>query len=451
MTGRASRPGGPEHPFAQPFRCPGRTLVRGGRVVDPSQELDRSLDVLIEDGVVSELAEGIARRDGDRVVDAEGLVVTPGLIDIHVHLREPGFEYKETIETGCRSAAAGGFTAVACMPNTAPVNDTPSVTEHMMKEARRHLLARVFPIAAISRGLEGAELTEAGLLHAAGAVALSDDGRPVSDAELMRNALLHARHWNLPVVQHCEDLNLAGDGVMHEGEYSARLGVPGIPGSADDVMIARDLCLAEDTGGHYHLAHISTARAVAMVRDAKARGVCVTTEVSAHHLLLTDRDVFESGLDPDFKMHPPLRAAADRDAMLEGLLDGTIDCIASDHAPHHADEKDIDFIAAPNGIVGLETTLALCLDRFVRAGTMDLSRLVDLLSCQPARVFDLGLGSLSPGSSGDVTLIDLECERTIDPALFRSRSRNTPFKGWTLKGGAAGTIVGGRPVDLDAS
>ena len=426
----------------------GTLLIRGGRVVDPGQEFDGQADVLIEDGLVTACDPAVEAPDGVPEVDVNGLVVAPGLIDMHVHLREPGQEYKETIESGTRAAAAGGFTSVACMPNTAPVNDDPSVTEFILKQAERAGWARVHPIAAVSKGLEGRELTEFGALRRAGAVALSDDGRPVWNAALMRQALRYARHFDLPLIQHAEELELSGDGVMHEGRFSTLLGVEGIPGAADDVMVGRDLILTADTGGRYHLAHMSTARSLELIRGAKEAGRRVTSEVSAHHLLLSDEDVYDSGLDPDFKMHPPLRAAADRDALVAGIADGSIDAIASDHAPHHPDEKELDFVAAPNGIVGLETTLSLCLDRLVGKGLIDLARLVELLSTAPARILGIPGGSLSPGSPGDVTLIDLGREIEVDPAAFHSRSRNTPFAGWTLRGAPAGTIVGGRVIEL---
>jgi dihydroorotase len=426
----------------------GALVIRGGRVVDPTQEFDAPADVVIEGGEVTACGLAPTAPENAREVDAAGLVVVPGLIDMHVHLREPGQEYKETIESGARAAAAGGFTAVACMPNTDPVNDEPSLTEFILKQAERAGWARVYPIAAVSRGLLGRELTEFGAQRRAGAVAVSDDGRPVWSPALMRQALRYARHFDLPVIQHAEELELSGDGVMHEGRFSTRLGVEGIPGAADDVMVSRDLLLAADTGGRYHLAHMSTARSLELIRTARADGHRVTCEVSAHHLLLTDEDVFDSGLDPDFKMHPPLRSAADRDALVLGLADGSIDAIASDHAPHHPDEKELDFVAAPNGIVGLETTLSLCLDRLVAKGVIDLARLVDLLSTAPARILGVAGGSLAPGSPGDVTLIDLEREVEVDPAAFRSRSRNTPFAGWKLRGGPAGTVIGGRVIEL---
>ncbi len=425
----------------------GSLAIRGGRVVDPTQGLDGPADVLIENGRVTACGSGLAAPGHAREFDAAGLVAVPGLIDMHVHLREPGQEYKETIASGARAAAAGGFTAVACMPNTDPVNDDPSLTEFLLRQAERAGWARVYPIAAVSRGLKGRELTEFGAQRRAGAVAVSDDGRPVWNAALMRQALRYARHFDLPVIQHAEELALSGDGVMHEGRFSTRLGVEGIPGAADDAMVARDLLLVADTGGRYHLAHMSTARSLDLMRAAKADGRRVTCEVTAHHLLLTDEDVFDSGLDPNLRMHPPLRSAADREALLGGLVDGSIDAIASDHAPHHPDEKELDFVASPNGVVGLETTLSLCLDRLVARGVIDLPRLVDLLSTAPARILRVPGGSLAAGSPGDVTLIDPEREVEVDPATFRSRSRNTPFAGWKLRGAPAGTVVGGRVIE----
>jgi dihydroorotase len=425
-----------------------KLLVRGGRVVDPSQDLDGPLDVLLEDGEVARIDEEISPPRQAAVVDAAGAIVAPGLIDIHVHLREPGQEYKETVRTGTLAAAAGGFTAVACMPNTDPVNDNRSVTEHILSEARRHGFARVYPVGAASKGLAGEVLAEMGELARAGAVAVSDDGRPISNPELMRRALLYAQHFGLPVVQHAEDLALTGEGVMHEGEWSARLGLPGIPGLAEDVMVGRDLLLLEETGGRYHVAHLSTARALDLVRAAKRRGLAVTCEVTPHHLLLTDEAVAETGFSTHTKMKPPLRSAGDREALAAGLADGTVDAIASDHAPHHADEKDVEFSLAPFGIVGLETTLALCLDHLVRPGIIDLARLVDLLSTGPARVLGLPGGTLRPGSPADLTLFSLDRRMTVRASDFRSKSRNTPFEGWKLRGRPLRTILGGRPVEL---
>jgi dihydroorotase len=426
-----------------------RILIQGGRVIDPSQDLDGTLDVLIEDGAVAKIDGKIDSKDAE-VIDASGLIVAPGLIDIHIHLREPGQEYKETVRTGTMAAAAGGFTGVACMANTEPVNDTRSVTEHILLEARRHGFARVHPIGAISKGLMGEELAEIGEMIRAGAVAVSDDGRPVMNAELMRRALLYAQHFDVAVIQHAEDLNLTGKGVMHEGEWSTRLGLPGIPGSAEDVMIARDIILTEDTGGRYHVAHLSTARALDMVRRARSQRLRVTCEVAPHHLILSDEEVAKSGFSTNTKMKPPLRSVRDRDALVNGLADGSVDCIASDHAPHHPDEKDVEFSLAPFGILGLETTLSLCLDRLVHPGIISLKRLIELLSTGPARVLGLPGGTLRPGSAADVTLFHPDEEVTIRAAAFRSKSRNTPFDGWKLRGRSAGTIVDGRRIVLPA-
>ncbi|MEM7585747.1 MAG: dihydroorotase [Acidobacteriota bacterium] len=423
-------------------------IIRGGRVVDPSQDLDATLDVLIEDGRVARLAEHIEGGDGIAETEASGLVVTPGLIDMHVHLREPGEEYKETVETGLRSAAAGGFTAVACMANTQPVNDHRAVTELIMTQGKRHPYARVYPIGAITKGLAGKELAEVGDMVDAGVVAISDDGLPVMNAGLMRRALLYAQHYGVPLIQHAEDLDVTGDGVMNEGEWSTRLGLPGIPGVAEDVMIARDLVLADDTAGRYHVAHIATARSVAMVREAKGRGVPVTCEVTPHHLLLTDEAVAKSGFSTSYKMKPPLRSQSEVDALIEGLCDGTIDAIASDHAPHHPDSKDVQFSTAAFGILGLETTVSLCLDRLVGGGILELPKLVQLLSTGPASVLGVEGGSLAPGSVADVTLLDLEREVTVRVDSFSSKSRNTPFDGWRLRGAAVGTLLGGKPISV---
>lgn len=423
-------------------------LIHGGRIVDPSQDLDGPYDLLIEDGAVARIDGKIEKPEGAETIDATGLVVTPGLIDIHVHLRQPGQEYKETVRTGTLAAAAGGFTAVACMANTVPVNDNRSITEHILLEARRCGFARVYPIGAISKGMKGEELAEIGDMVEAGAAAVSDDGLPVMNAELMRRALLYAQHYGIPVIQHAEDLTLTGKGVMHEGEWSTRLGLIGIPGSAEDVMVARDLILTEDTGGRYHVAHLSTARSLDLVRLGKSRGLRVTCEVTPHHLVLTDEEVAKTGFSTHCKMKPPLRSGRDREALIQGLVDGTVDCIASDHAPHHQDEKDVEFDKAPFGILGLETTLSLCLDRFVHAGILGLPRLVELLSTGPARVLGIPGGTLKPGSPADVSIFDLDGEVTIVAASFRSKSRNTPFDGWKLRGRPVATVVGGQRVQL---
>jgi dihydroorotase len=423
-------------------------LIHGGRIVDPSQDLDGPHDLLIEDGAVARIGGKIPKPKGAETIDARGLVVTPGLIDIHVHLREPGQEYKETVRTGTLAASAGGFTAVACMANTVPVNDNRSITEHILLEAQRAGFARVYPIGAISKGMKGEELAEIGDMVAAGAAAVSDDGLPVMNAELMRRALLYAQHYGIPVIQHAEDLTLTGKGVMHEGEWSTRLGLIGIPGSAEDVMVARDLILTEDTGGRYHVAHLSTARSLDLVRLGRSRGLRVTCEVTPHHLVLTDEEVAKTGFSTHCKMKPPLRSGRDREALIQGLVDGTVDCIASDHAPHHRDEKDVEFDKAPFGILGLETTLSLCLDRFVHAGILSLPRLVELLSTGPARVLGIPGGTLKQGSAADVSIFDLDGEVTIVAADFRSKSRNTPFDGWKLRGRPVATVVGGRKVEL---
>ncbi|HEX3477375.1 MAG TPA: dihydroorotase [Kofleriaceae bacterium] len=422
---------------------PGDLVLRGGRVFDPAaaRPVDQVGDVRIAHGRIVEIGRGLV---GGRILDVRDLWVVPGLIDLHVHLREPGQEYKETVATGTMAAAAGGFTAVACMANTVPVNDSRSVTEHILLEARRHGHARVYPIGAISKGLLGEELAEIGEMVRAGVRAISDDGKPVMNAELMRRALMYAQHFRVPVIQHAEDLTLTGSGVMHEGEWSTKLGLPGIPGASEDVMVARDLILAEDTAGRYHVAHLSTARSLDMVRRAKAQKIDVTCEVAPHHLILTDEEVAKSGFSTNTKMKPPLRSEKDRAALLNGLADGAVDCIASDHAPHHADEKDVQFSVAPFGIVGLETTLSLCLDRLVRPGILSLPRLVHLLSTGPARVLGVPGGTLKEGSPADVTVFHPDAEVTLSKASFRSKGKNTPFDGWKLHGHPVATFLEGR-------
>jgi dihydroorotase len=437
------------------------TLLTGGRLIDPAQRIDGAFDLLLTDGVVAavgtpgslraraEAASGSRAGESLETIELGGKVVCPGLIDIHVHFREPGQESKETVATGAAAAVAGGFTSVACMANTLPPNDTGWVTSVIVRAAELAGRARVYPIGAISKGLEGRELAPMGAMVAAGAVAVSDDGRPVSNAELMRRALEYAQHFGIPVIQHAQDMDLSGDGVMHEGEWSARSGMPGIPGLAEDVMVARDLLLVEETGGRYHLAHMSTARAAGLVREAKRRGLPVTCEATPHHLLLTDRAVVEGAFDGQFKMNPPLRAERDREALLAALVDGTVDAIASDHAPHTSDEKCFEFELAPFGILGLETTLAVCLEHLVRPGHLALGRLIELLTSGPARVMGLPGGTLAPGSPADVTVIDLERRWAIEPAKFRSKSRNTPFGGWPVTGAAVLTIVGGKVAYRD--
>jgi dihydroorotase len=420
-----------------------RLLLRGGRVVDPAQGIDATLDVLINEDTVAEVGPKLSSR-GAQVVEAKGLVVCPGFIDIHTHLREPGQEHKETIATGTRAAAAGGFSAVCCMPNTTPVNDNEGITRLILERARNEGAVRVYPIGAITQGSKGLELSEFGDLREAGCVALSDDGMPVADSSVMRRALEYAKAFDFVVIDHCEDPSLSRKSCMNEGPVSTHLGLRGEPSVGEAVMVERDVLLAELTGSRVHVAHISAAASVDAVRRGKARGVKVSAEVTPHHLFLTDEAVRETGYDTSTKMKPPLRAEGDRQAALAGLLDGTIDCIATDHAPHHVDDKRVEYDCAANGIVGLETAVALCLDRLVRKDLLDLARLVALLSTNPARVLDLPGGTLEPGSPGDVTILDLGRKRQVDPARFESLGRNTPFGGWILKGWPVATVVGGK-------
>jgi dihydroorotase len=424
-----------------------RFLLKSVHLVDPVAGRNGDFDLLIDNGMVARVDKNLP-ADGAAVVELpRGYLVTPGLIDIHVHLREPGQEHKETVASGTASAVAGGFTAVACMPNTDPINDHASVTEFIMKRAAEAALARVYPIGAVSIGSKGEQLTEIGDLCKAGCVAITDDGRPVLTALLMRRALEYASMFGIPVIDHCEDPSLKGDGVAHEGPTAAMLGLRGIPGAAESVMVERDISMAELTGGHVHVAHMSARQSLRAVREGKSRGIDVTAEVAPHHFILTDASLAEhGGYDTNFKMNPPLREAADRDAMLEGLRDGSVDVIATDHAPHHADEKALEFDRAPFGIVGLETAVSLCLDRLVHTGLISTTRLVELLSANPARVMRLPGGTLAEGSPADITVLAPDAPVTVRAALFRSKARNTPFEGWSLKGGVVATIVRGRPV-----
>lgn len=422
-----------------------KLLIRNGTIIDPSQSLEAKRDLLIRDGRVAEIAESISANDAE-VFDAAGLTVAPGFIDLHVHLREPGFEYKETIESGARAAVAGGFTSVCCMPNTKPINDNSSVTSFIVEQARRAALANVFPIGAITQGSKGEQLAEIGEMKSAGIVAISDDGKPVVDSGIMRRAMEYAADFNLPVVDHCEDCCGASGWAMHEGEFSALMGLKGLPGAAEDLHVARDILLGEMTGAHIHIAHISTARSVELVRQAKARGLKVTCEVTPHHFTLSDKDVYRSGYDTNFKMAPPLRSQSDVEAILEALRDCTIDAIATDHAPHHANEKMHEFDKAPNGITGLETAVSLTLDRLVNRGIISLARMIELLATNPAKLFRLNRGTLEVGAIADVTIFDPEKRIKIEAAKSQSKSRNTPFDGWELKGAPAATIVGGKIV-----
>jgi dihydroorotase len=419
-------------------------LIRGGRVVDPANSIDAVQDLLLQDGKVAKLGVKLATPEGATVIDAAGKVVCPGFIDMHVHLREPGYEYKETVATGTRAAAAGGFTAVCCMANTSPINDNRSITDYILAKARSEGVVRVYPIGAVTRGLEGKELAELAELAEAGCVGFSDDGKCVMNAELYRRAMEYTLPFAAPVISHAEDHTLAADGSMHEGVVSTELGLRGIPAAAEDVMVARDILLAELTGAHVHIAHLSTAGAVRLVRDAKARGVRVTAEVTPHHLLLTDEAV--RSWDANTKMAPPLRTKRDTEVLIEALADGTIDCVATDHAPHAVADKEGEFDRAANGIVGLETAVALLHDRLVRPGLLPLTTLVARLSRDPARLLNLPGGSLTVGAPADVTLIDSEVAVTIDPARFASKSRNTPFGGWTATGAPWKTIVAGKVV-----
>lgn len=419
-------------------------VILGGRIIDPASGRDEIADLVLTDGTVAGVGRNQGRPDGAEVLDAKGCVVAPGFVDLHVHLREPGREDVETIATGARAAVAGGFTSVCAMPNTDPVTDNQAAVGFIMAQARRAGTARVYPIGAVSLGSRGEQLSEFGELVAAGAVAVSDDGKPVATAHLMRAALEYARTFGIPVVDHCEDHSLSSGGAMHEGLTSTRLGIKGIPRSAEDVVVARDILLAELTGGHVHLAHCSTAGAVRMVREAKARGLRVTAEVTPHHLALTD-DACD-GYNTNAKMNPPLRESGDVAAMRDGLKDGTLDCIATDHAPHHYDAKEAAFDDAPFGVVGLETALGIALTELVRPGVLDLPALVDRLSTRPARVFSLPAGTLRAGAPADVVVFDPAQQWTVDPARFFSLSRNTPFAGRTLMGEVRWTIVGGAVV-----
>ena len=426
-----------------------RLLLKGGRVIDPAQGLDATLDVMIAEATIEEVGPRVQPR-GAQVLDMKGLVVCPGFIDIHTHLREPGREDKETIATGTRAAAAGGFAAVCAMPNTDPVNDTAGITRAILEKARAEGAVRVYPIGAITRGQKGEDLAEYGDLKEAGCVAVSDDGRPVASARVMRRALEYAKAFGLVVIDHCEEPTLAEKACMNEGPVSTTLGLRGQPAAGEAIMVERDVLLAELTGGRVHVAHLSAAASVDAVRRGKARGVRVTAEATPHHLFLTDEAVRETGYDTNTKMNPPLRSEADREAVVAGLRAGSIDCIATDHAPHTVDDKKVEFDQAANGVVGLETAVALCLDRLVGAGLVELPHLVALLSANPARVLGLPGGTLAPGSPADVTVLDLAKKRQVDPSRFESRSRNTPFGGWILKGWPAMTIVGGRVAWKDA-
>ncbi|HZI89019.1 MAG TPA: dihydroorotase [Candidatus Polarisedimenticolia bacterium] len=420
--------------------------IRGGRILDPVRGIDRVQDLWIQDGKIAGLGEDapadVRSSKQTEVIPVAGAVICPGLVDIHVHLREPGQEEKETIETGTRAAARGGFTAVACMPNTSPPLDDRPRIEYVLKRARQAGHARVYPIAAVTQGQMGERLTEIEDLVDAGAVAVSDDGKPVRNAEIMRRALELTRRLGVPVIQHAEDPDLKGDGVMHEGWTSTRLGMKGIPDAAESVMVARDTLLAELTGGHVHVAHVSAGRSVDILRKAKARGIRMTAETAPHYLLLTEEAV--EGFDPRTKMNPPLRSAKDRDALIEAVVDGTIDCLATDHAPHTEIEKDCDFDAAPFGIVGLETALGVYLKALVEPKHLSLPELILRMTANPLRVLGLPGGTLEAGTPADITIFDPARRWTVRASEFASMGRNTPFEGWELPGRVLLTMLDGR-------
>jgi dihydroorotase len=430
-------------------------LITGGRLIDPKQGIDGPADLLIIDGKVAKVGKS---KEWDKTLtaganmhDATGLVIAPGFIDLHTHLREPGFEYKETIETGTKAAAAGGFTTICCMPNTNPINDNRSVTELIVKQSQRLASVHVLPVGAITKGSKGEELAEMGELQDAGCVAFSDDGRPVMNGQTMRRAMDYARGLNGLIIDHCEDLHLSAGGVMREGVVSLQLGLQGIPAAAEEAMVARDLALVELTGCRFHAAHVSSAGSVRMIRDAKQRGLPVTAETCPHYLALTDEAVI--GYRTEAKMNPPLGSRKDQDALIEGLADGTIDAIATDHAPHASDEKEQEFACSPFGIIGLETAFGISYE-LVRQSRLPLSRLIELLTVNPAgiirsglsNVADMGRGTLAAGSPADLVLLALDRPWTVEPRAFQSKSRNTPFAGWTLHGQVMTTMVDGRVV-----
>jgi len=423
-----------------------KLLIKNGHLIDPATPENTGMSILLEDGKVAAWFGPKEDLPTDcEIFDASGLLVAPGFIDMHVHLREPGQEHKETIASGCAAAVAGGWTSVCPMPNTTPINDNAAITRYMIEQARKAGLANVFPIGAITKSSDGSELAEMGEMKAAGAVAVSDDGRPVPNAGIMRRAMQYARDFDLPVIDHCEDKSLSSGGVMHEGRVSLLLGLKGMPALAEEIDAVRDIMLAHETGAHIHIAHVSTAGAIDAVRQAKAKGVNVTCEVTPHHFTLTDRAV--EGYDTNTKMAPPLRSEEHRNAVIAGIKDGTIDAIATDHAPHHADEKALEYDRAPFGITGLETAIGLAFSELVHKGVIDLVRLVEMCSVNPARIFRLnGRGTLKPGSHADITILDPTLEWTYRNADSRSRSRNSPFDGRSFTGAAVATIVGGKVV-----
>jgi dihydroorotase len=420
-----------------------KLVIRNGRVMDPASRLDAVRDVAIEDGKIAAIGETLDEAGAEQF-DASGLIVAPGFIDMHVHLREPGFEYAETIESGSKAAAAGGFTSICCMPNTSPANDSATVTSYIIERAERHAVVNVFPIGAITKNSAGEELAAIGLMKQAGIVAISDDGRPVMNARVMRRAMETARSFGVPVIDHCEDLHLSAGGDMHEGLESVRLGLRGIPAASEDVMVARDILLAQLTGARFHVAHISSGYAVEMVAFAKARGLAVTCEATPHHFALTDTGM--PPYDSNYKMKPPLRSECDTGAVLQGIVSGAVDAIATDHAPHAGSEKMQEFEKCPFGIIGLETALGLALEKLVHSGKIPLMRLVELFTSGPAGVLNLDRGRLAVGAPADITIFDTGRAWTYDVNRSASKSRNSPWDGHAFQGGPAATVVNGRVV-----
>jgi dihydroorotase len=421
------------------------TIIRNGRVIDPANKRDEVIDLAIVDGRIADLSAIRNPQSTIDEIDASNLIVAPGLIDMHVHLREPGFSHKETIESGARAAAAGGFTTIVCMPNTSPAADTPSTIAWINDRAAAEACVKVFPTGAISKNLAGEELAPIGSLAQAGAVAITDDGHCIQNHELMRRAVEYARMVGLPVLDHCQDYSLVGNGLVHEGYWSTLLGLPGWPAAGEEAIVMRNILLAELCDHHVHCQHISAAGSVRKIREARARGIKISGEVCPHHIALTDESI--QNFDTNYKMNPPLRSQQDVDALLDGIADGTLSILASDHAPHADFEKEVEFDSAPFGIVGLETELGLFLDLLVhKHRKIDVVRLIEMYTVEPARLLKLGAGTLSTGAAADITLIDPEMEWMVDTAKFQSRSRNSPFDGWKLKGRAVQTIVGGKTV-----
>lgn len=423
-----------------------KLLIKGGKVIDPANDINEIMDVLIEDGRIKDVGQDLTAADAE-IIDAQGKLVCPGFIDMHVHLREPGFEYKEDIASGTRAAAAGGFTTICCMPNTDPVIDNATVASFVRERARKSGVVNVLPIGSISKGQEGKELSEMAELVEAGCIAVSDDGKPVSDAGLMRNAMQYASMFDLPILSHCEEISLSRDGQMNEGYYSTIYGLKGIPAAAEEIMIARDIILAEATGARVHICHISTAGSVELIRAAQERGVMLSCEVTPHHLILTDEAV--GSYDADTKVNPPLRSLDDVIALREAIMDGVVDCIATDHAPHHRESKDCEYNLASNGISGLETAVALIMDQLVIPEIIDDETMVRLFTIGPADVLGINKGTLDLGADADITIIDPQMSKTVEPEKFYSKGKNTPFKGMVLRGWPFMTIIKGKIICCD--